>query len=266
MKSLLEAETLTATLSHGVARVVLTRADQLNPFDDRLHADFIEVLELVSEDQEARVMLLSSTGRAFSAGGDIRMMQEVHKDPTRARRNIREGYRLMRTLLELRVPLVCAVQGAAMGLGANIAFASDAVVAVRSAKFADSHVLMGLVAGDGGAVVWPQAGGIVRAKRYLLTGDPISATEAFAAGMVTDLVDTVEELLPAADALTRRLADLPPLAVQGTKRVLNRLLHQRAGEVLDLGLLLELDTIRSADLAEATSAFLDKRAPSFEGR
>lgn len=179
---------------------------------------------------------------------------------------VRKGYRLMQELLALRIPLVVAVQGPAMGLGANIAFAADAVVAVGSARFADSHVLMGLVAGDGGTVVWPQAGGILRAKRHLLTGDPLSAADAYAAGMVTDLVETQEELLPAARALATRIAALPPLAVQGTKQALNRLLQQRAGEVLELSLQLEQDTMLSEDLLEATNAFLEKRPGRYEGK
>jgi enoyl-CoA hydratase len=115
-------------------------------------------------------------------------------------------------------------------------------------------------------VVWPLAGGIVRAKRHLLTGDPISAVDAHAAGMVSDLVETADDVLPAARALATRIAALPPLAVQGTKRALNRLLHERAGEVLELGLQLELDTTRSEDLMEATDAFLTKREPKFRGR
>ena len=266
MTVLMETATLTATCENGVADVVLTRPEVLNRIDAELHADFPVMIERVSAEPSARAMLLRSEGRAFSAGGDVNMMRRVHSDPETARHMVREGYRLMHCLLGLRIPLVCAVQGPAMGLGANVAFAADAVVAVADAKFADSHVVMGLVAGDGGAVVWPQVGGMLRAKRHLLTGDPISGRDAFAAGMVSDLVETVDELLPTARALAQRLADLPPLAVQGTKQALNRVLQQRAGEVFELSLQLELDTMRSDDLLEATAAFLERRPGRYQGR
>lgn len=266
MKTLLETPSLTATVADAVAEVTLTRPDVLNCFDDQLHTDFIAMLDVVPAEPSVRCILLRSTGRAFSAGGDARWMQEANADPDLARHLTRKGYRLMHTLLGLRVPLVTAVQGAAMGLGANVALAGDVIVASRAAKFADSHVVMGLVAGDGGAVVWPQAAGMVRAKRHLLTGDAISAEDALTAGMVSDLVEDPDELLPTARRLARRIAALPPLAVQGTKQALNRVLQQRAGEVLELSLSLELDTITSADVREATTAFLEKRAGRYEGK
>ena len=152
-----------------------------------------------------------------------------------------------------------------MGLGANIAFAADALVATRDAKFADSHVRVGLVAGDGGVVIWPAVTGFLRAKRHLLTGDAMTGEEAYAAGIVTDLVDSEDELVPTAMALAERIAALPPLAVQGTKQAFNRVIQQRAAEVLELSLAIEMDSMGSADLMEATSAFLEKRPGVFRG-
>ncbi|MCZ4519465.1 enoyl-CoA hydratase/isomerase family protein [Rhodococcus ruber] len=264
--SIFRSESLCATADGHVARLVLTRPDEMNPFDENMHSDFVNALSVISTMPNIRVILLTSTGRAFSAGGDVGMMREVASDRERARRMIDNGYRLFLTVLELRVPLVCAVQGPAMGLGANIAFAADALVAVKTARFADSHVLMGLVAGDGGAVVWPQVGGMMRAKWHLLTGQPITASDAYAAGMITEVVDTVPELEPAAEAIAQRLAGLPPLAVQGTKKAMNQILLGRAREALQVGLMYELDTIGSEDMIEATTAFLDKRSPTFVGR
>jgi enoyl-CoA hydratase len=115
-------------------------------------------------------------------------------------------------------------------------------------------------------VVWPAAAGMLRAKRHLLTGDRLSAEEAFAIGLVTDLVDSPQDTLPAAWALAGRMAALPPLAVQGTKRALNRVLQQRAGEVLDLSFALEGQSMASDDLAEAIDAFKHKRPPAYEGK
>jgi enoyl-CoA hydratase len=261
-----EWSTLSLTISDGVAHVELTRPEKLNCFDDDLHDEFTEVIDQLSQSRDARALLLTSTGRAFSAGGDANWMREVNSDPIKARYLIDRGHRLFTSFLGLRIPVVTAVQGAAMGLGANIAFGSDIVIALRGAKLADSHVRMGLVAGDGGVVVWPQAGGMMRAKRHLLTGDPITADEARAADMITEVVDTEAELLSAARGYAERLAALPPLAVQGTKQALSRLLLQRAGEVFELSLQLERETMTSADLMEATAAFLEKRTGNYEGR
>lgn len=265
MRTLLEKPSLTATLDGAVAEVVLSRPEALNCFDEQLHHDFLDMLQVVPAETEVRAILLYSTGRAFSAGGNVHWMQEVNADRARARYIVGIGKQLMTEMLNIRIPVVAAVQGPAMGLGANVVFASDVVVATTAAQFADSHVVMGLVAGDGGTVVWPQSIGMVRAKRHLLTGEPLSAADAYALGMVSDLVEDDDELLPTARALARKIAALPPLAVQGTKQSLNRVLQQRAGEVFELSLALELDTMTSRDLKEATDAFLEKRTGRYEG-
>jgi enoyl-CoA hydratase len=126
--------------------------------------------------------------------------------------------------------------------------------------------VVGLVAGDGGCVVWPQAAGMLRAKRHLLTGDPISAEDAWTWGLVTDLVDTPDEVDPAALALATRIAALPPVAVHGTKRSLNRVMQQRAGEVVDLSILHSIVAVQTDDLMEGTSAMKERRPGNFTGR
>jgi enoyl-CoA hydratase len=146
-----------------------------------------------------------------------------------------------------------------------VTLACDAVVAARSAWVADTHVNIGLVAGDGGCVVWPQSVGMLLAKRHLLTGDRLTAERAWQLGLVTDLVDEPADVLPAASALADRIAALPPLAVQGTKRSLNRVLQQRSGEVLDLSFAHEAATLASDDLLEAIAAFEERRPGSFRG-
>jgi enoyl-CoA hydratase len=158
------------------------------------------------------------------------------------------------------------MQGPAIGLGATVALACDAIVASRNVQIADTHVVAGLVAGDGGCLVWPEAVGMLRARRHLLTGDPLSAEEAHAMGLVTDLVDEPDQVLPAALALAERIAALPPLAVQGTKRALNRLTQARADEVLGASLAYERETLASEDLIEALDAFKEKRPGAFKSR
>jgi enoyl-CoA hydratase len=192
-------------------------------------------------------------------------MLALHDDPHFRVASIDEGRRLLTTLIDMPIPIVTALQGDAIGLGATVVLGTDAVVAARGAGLSDPHVAIGLVAGDGGCVVWPASAGMLRAKRHLLTGDRIPADQAFALGLVTDLVGEPGEVLPAARALAGRMAALPPLAVQGTKRALNRLMQQRAGEVLDLSFALEGVSMASDDLVEAIAAFREKRPPHYRG-
>jgi enoyl-CoA hydratase len=249
----------------AVLEITLNRPEKLNAIDEEMHRELIDALGALADDREIRAVVLASTGKHFSAGGDLEEVFRIQGDP-RVRQDFQEqGRQLMRTLLDVAVPIVVALHGDAHGLGANIVLACDAVVAQRKARLSDAHVVAGMVAGDGGCVVWPQAMGMMLAKRHLLTGDHIDAESAYARGLVTDLVDTPEEALEAARKLAGRIAALPPLAVQGTKRSLNRVMQQRAGEVFEYSLALEQITLLSADIREAVEAFKEKRKPNYKG-
>jgi enoyl-CoA hydratase len=258
--------TLTLQREGATATLTLTRPELLNRFDAALHADFIAAIAEIDGDAEIRAVVLASTGKVFSAGGDFELMRAAHDDPGTRIELIDAGYRLLTGLIGLRQPIVAAVQGAAVGLGATVVLSCDAVVASRNVTLADTHINAGLVAGDGGCVVWPAAAGMLRARRHLLTGDPIDAETAVTLGLITDLVDEPDDVQPAAAALAQRIATLPPLAVQLTKRALTRALLQRAGEVLELSLSYELQTLASDDLLEAIAAFKERRPGIFTGR
>jgi enoyl-CoA hydratase len=258
--------TLTIEREERVLVITLSRPDLLNRFDLQLHREFRAALELLSADREVRTAVLASTGRAFSAGGDFEMIVSAQGDPDLRHELVHDARELLAALIDVPQPIVVAMQGAAIGLGATVALACDAVVAPRQAELADSHVVAGLVAGDGGCLVWPAAAGMLRARRHLLTGDPLTAEEAFSLGLVTDLVETPDEVLPAARALAQRIAALPPIAVQGTKRALNRVTAQRAGEVLDLSVAYEETSLASEDVLEAIAALKERRAGEYHGR
>jgi enoyl-CoA hydratase len=258
-------DALTLRTDGHVAEITLTRPELHNRFDDQLHVQLTQVLDSVRRDDKVRAVVLASTGKTFSAGGDFEIMRAANADVTTRLRIVDDGRRLLDALISLPQPLVVALHGAAIGLGATVVLTADAVVAARSATISDPHVQMGLVAGDGGCLVWPQAVGMLRARRHLLTGDAVAAEDAHAMGLVTDLVDTPDEVLPAAQALAARIAALPPLAVQGTKRALNRVTQQRAGEVVEVSLAHEETTLASSDLLEAIDAFTERRAPNFRG-
>ena len=259
-------QTLSLDVDGRVARITLTRPELMNRFDEALHEDLLSVLGQVGAEKNVRAAVLASTGPAFSAGGDFDFMHKAHDDAAFFAHHVDIGRRLLMELVDLRVPVVAAVQGPAIGLGATVALACDCVVAARSAVLADPHVQVGLVAGDGGCLVWPQAVGMLRAKRYLLTGDRLGAEDAWRFGLVTDLVDEPGEVLPAALALAERLAALPPLAVQGTKRALGNLVRSRAAEVVDLAFAYEAQSMGSEDLLEAIDAVRERRPGVYRNR
>lgn len=259
-------EALTIERDGHLMVITLDRPDLLNRFDLVLHDEFRAALLELKEDGDTRAAVLASTGKAFSAGGDFDMIRQAQADPALRHELLEGAGQLLDTLIDVPQPIVVAMQGAAMGLGASVALACDAIVAPRKAVLADSHVVAGLVAGDGGVLVWPATAGILRARRHLLTGDPLTAEDAYALGLVTDLVDTPEETLPTARALAERIAALPPLAVQGTKRALNRGLQARAAEVMELSLAEEGASLASEDVLEAIDAFQEKRPGNYSGR
>jgi enoyl-CoA hydratase len=257
---------LTYSVDGHVGEIVLNRPALLNRFDEELHEAFVDVLAQVRATPDIRAVVLGSTGDVFSAGGDFDLMRKANEDLAFVLEVEQTGRELLLSLVDLPIPIVSAVQGPAIGLGATVALACDCIVASRTAVLADPHVQVGLVAGDGGCLVWPLALGPARAKRFLLTGDRLSAEEAYQFGLVTDLVDTPEETLPAARALAGRMAALPPLAVQGTKMALRNVMRQRAAEVVDLAFAYEVRSMRSEDVLEAIDAFKERRPGVYRGR
>jgi len=251
---------------NGVSEISLVRPKLLNRFDNQLQIELATALEELAKDDNTRAIVLGSSGKAFSAGGDFALMRAAHDDADSRRDTVEAGLRLLRSFSGLPQPIVAAVQGPAIGLGATVALMCDVVVAARAAKLADTHVKIGLVAGDGGCLVWPQAAGMLRARRHLLTGDALDATTAYQLGMVTDIVEEPDDALPRAREIATRIAALPPLAVQGTKRALNHVTSLRADEVVPLAFELEEHTLTSDDLLEGIAAFREGREASFVGR
>ena len=251
---------------NGVSEISLVRPELLNRFDNQLQIELATALEELAKDDDTRAIVLGSSGKAFSAGGDFALMRAAHDDADSRRDTVEAGLRLLRSFSGLPQPIVAAVQGPAIGLGATVALMCDVVVAARAAKLADTHVKIGLVAGDGGCLVWPQAAGMLRARRHLLTGDALDATTAYQLGMVTDIVEEPDDALPRAREIATRIAALPPLAVQGTKRALNHVTSLRADEVVPLAFELEEHTLTSDDLLEGIAAFREGREANFVGR
>jgi len=247
-----------------VLRVTLANPrNKLNAVDGEMHAELVRCFEELKTEQRARAVLVTGAGRAFSAGGDFAWMSSTTPDDLYQMR--REGKQIIWNLLDVELPIVAAINGHAIGLGATLALLCDAIFVAESAKIADPHVQVGIVAGDGGAVVWPLAMGPVRAKRYLLTGDALTAAEAERMGLVNAAVPD-GELQSDALAFATRLAAGAPLAVRYTKLAVNQLLKQAMATAFDYSTALELVTFVSSDHQEALRAIGEKQPPQFKGR
>lgn len=261
-----ERQALQLSFHGSVAEIRLSRPELLNRFDMILHRELTEVLDELAADDRALAIVFCSTGKYFSAGGDTAIMIAASGDLAKRMAMIDEGRRLFRAAADFPKPLVVAMAGSSYGLGTSIALCGDAIVAHPGVEISDPHVQMALVAGDGGIIAWPAAMGMIRARRHLLTGDPIKAEDAYRLGVVTDLVDGPDDVLPAAHALAARIAALPPVAVQLTKRALNKVTMARVDEAFDLGFYLEAMTFGTEDLHEAIAAFKEKRPGKYKGR
>jgi len=247
-----------------VLRVTLANPrNELNAVDGAMHAELRRLFEELKNEDDARAVILTGNGRAFSAGGDFEWMASWRPEDLSALR--REGKQIIWNLLDVEVPIVAAVNGPAMGLGASIALLCDVVFMADTATIGDPHVKVGIVAGDGGAVIWPLLVGPARAKQYLLTGDPVSAAEAERIGLVNRVVPAAD-LDREAMAFATRLAAGAPLAVRYTKLAVNKLVKDALNVAFDASTALELVTFRSEDHQEALAALREKRPPTFKGR
>lgn len=246
--------------SDGPVRIVtMNRPETLNAFDREMQVELPRVLADLGRDREARAVVLTGAGRAFSAGGDMANWPKNRADLYHRRESLREGRRLFDELISLHLPVVAAVNGPAVGLGCTVVTACDIVFMAEETFLADPHVTVALVAGDGGAVTWPSLTSLLKAKQYMLTGDRIPASEAVAIGLANFAVPA-GELMAAATAFAQRLASLPPQAVQDTKLVLNQVLRDRAASVLPYGLAAESQSSDTVEYAEVPAKFEAEQA------
>lgn len=248
-----------------VAELRLSRPDMLNAFDEALINQLPAALIELARDTAVRAVVWTSTGKHFSAGGDMQTILDGHADLNALIRNVDDGRRLFRAFADFPKPLVAAVHGSSFGVATSLIFTSDAVVTTPTTKLSDPHVHMGLVAGDGGCVAWPVSAGLLRAKRRLLWGEPLTGQEAFELGLVTDLADDPDGVRDTAFRLANQVAALPPVATQFTKRAVNRVLAAATDQVLDTGFYLEALSNRSDDAVEAVNAFKEKREGRWTG-
>ncbi len=245
--------------SNGVVVATLARPGKRNAVDDLLHHALGELPRDFDLDPEAKVLLITGAGSAFCAGGDF--SGGLNPSPTMWL----EAGRVVNGLLDCQKPVISAVNGYAMGLGSTLALLADVVFAARSAVFADTHVRMGIAAGDGGQVIWPLLMGVNRAKYFVMTGDRISGEEAEKMGLVNFLVED-DALMERALELADRLAAGPSCAISASKVAVNQYIKMVSNVVLPLSLKLEEWSMTTDDFREAVMAFAEKREAEFSGK
>ncbi len=248
---------LTVEADGAVRTVVINRADELNCTNEALHWALANVWRQLASDKEAKVVILTGAGRAFSAGGDLNWITTFLDDPVARDESIREGAQIIEEMLRFPLPVIAAVNGPAVGLGCSIALLCDIMLISEAAYLADPHVAVGLVAGDGGAALWPLLSPIMRSREYLYTGDRIPANTAVELGLASRAV-APEDLMAQARKLADRLAAQPTEALQGTKRVVNMYLSQVLGGPMQAGFAAERVTMQTDEHREKLLAFQKK--------
>ena len=242
----------------GAVRVVrLNRPEQLNATNHELHKGLAQLFPQIDADAEARAVVLTGNGRAFSAGGDFDYLDQLASDADLRKETLEDGRQIVVNMVRCRVPIVAAVNGPAVGLGCSLVALSDIVFIAESAHLADPHVALGLVAADGGPVTWPLLVSLQLAKEYALTGDRIPAQRAAEIGLANHVCPD-GEVFDQALACAQRIAALPKRATEDTKRILNLHLERAVLSTLDFALTAEDRSFTSPELRANLDRFLKR--------
>ena len=235
------------TIDGPIRIVTLNRPERLNATNRDLHHGLGALFGQLDADLEARAVVITGAGRAFCAGGDFDYLDQLSRDEELRRETMVDARQIVTGMVRCRLPIVAAVNGPAVGLGCSLVALSDIVYMAESAYLADPHVLIGLVAADGGPVTWPLLTSLQLAKEFAFTGDRISAQRAAQIGLANHVVPDAD-VLDAALACARRLAALPRQALEDTKRVLNLHLERAVLATLDYALAAEDRSFLSPEL------------------
>lgn len=253
-----------------IVTITLNDPKMRNPISEREMVDgIVDALERLNEDTSVRVAILTGAGKAFSSGGDLTKMRDDFgvraEKPHLTPRYYKHGIQRIPLAFEkLDVPIICAVNGPAIGAGLDLTCMCDMRIAAQSAKFAESFVKVGIVPGDGGAWLLPRVVGFSKAAEMVFTGDMLDAQQALACGLVSQVVPDAE-LMAAARKLAERVAVNPPHAVRMAKRLLMEGRHTRLDTLLEMSAAMQALTHATGDHREAVSSFLEKRKPVFKG-
>jgi enoyl-CoA hydratase len=258
-------KTLKLSRENRILTITIDRPEARNALNPELHDEFSRIFYDIDRDPETDVIILTGTNGAFCAGGDLDWLIGLQGDPIATTHSIMNDRKIQNSLLDLEKPIIAKVNGPAIGVGCTLALFCDFIYATPSTKFADPHVSVGLVAGDGGAVIWPQLIGYARAKRYLLTGDFINGEQAANYGLITEAV--AEEVLDkTVQVMAERLSNGATHAIRWTKASINAGLKVMANAIIDRAAAYENLTMLMDDHKIALQAFKNKEKPVFTGK
>ena len=245
---------------NGVLLLTLDRPP-VNATDARMHWELTQVWRTVGEDHAVRVILVTGAGTAFSAGGDIAMLEEMSESSAAVNRSLREAADIVYNMANLDKPILSAINGVAVGAGLAVALMADISIMSESARITDGHLRLGVGAGDHAAILWPLLCGMAKAKYYLLTSDFIDGREAERIGLVS-VCTPADQLMDKAWEVANRLAAGPQNALRLTKRALNNWLRV-AGPIFDASLAYEMLNFLEPDVREGIAALKERRPPRF---
>jgi len=245
-----------------VLRVTISAPERRNAVDTTGHRELAEIWRDADADDRVRAVLVRGEGTAFSAGGDLAMIEEMMVDAGARARIMREARDIVMNIINCAKPVVSAIQGPAVGAGAAVALLADISVAGRRAKILDGHTRLGVAAGDHAAIVWPLLCGMAKAKYYLLLNDVLTGEEAERIGLVSVCVDD-DQVHERALEVAVRLAEGSAQALQFTKHALNNWLRL-AQPTFDASLALEFLGFTGPDVHEGVAAIREKRPARFD--
>jgi enoyl-CoA hydratase len=246
---------------NGVLLITLNRPEVLNAAHEQMHSELATVWTDVSRDEQTKVAVVTGAGRAFSAGGDLAMVERQIGDYARVTGMLTEMSDLVYNMANCEKPIVSAINGVAVGAGLVVALLADISICAADARLGDGHVRLGVAAGDHAAIIWPLLCGLARSKYYLLTGEMVSGEEAERIGLVSKALPR-EEVLAEALRVADQLAAGPQLAIRLTKRALNGWIRN-AGPIFDQSAAYEMLTFMGSDVREGLASLREKRAPRF---
>jgi enoyl-CoA hydratase len=247
--------------AEGVVLVKLNRPEALNAADVVLHRELSQVWQVIDDDDTARVAVVTGVGRAFSAGGDLAMIEEMTTDYEALVVQWRDATAIVEEMVSATTPIISAINGVAVGAGLAVALLADISIIGESARLSDGHARLGVAAGDHAAALWPLLCGMAKAKYYLMTADFVEGPEAERIGLVSRCVPD-EAVLPEALALAGRLAAGSAQAIAWTKRALNQWIRQ-ALPIFGESMALEMLGFAGPDAVEGLAALRERRPARF---
>lgn len=246
---------------NGVLLITMNRPEKYNATDEQMHGELARVFRDVSDDSETRVAVITGAGKAFSAGGDLAMVERLAGDHARVTHMLREMSDMVYNIIDCEKPIVSAINGVSVGAGTVVGLLSDISICAEDAKLGDGHVRLGVAAGDHAAIVWPLLCGLAKARYYLMTGEMLTGAEAERIGLVSKALPR-EQVLAEAMRVAQVMATGAQQAIRLTKRTLNSWVRQ-ASPVFDQSAAYEMLCFMGPDVVEGYTSLREKRDPVF---